>query len=1082
MNVCMMKKALFKDSVKEIKNTFKRFLSILLMAFLGVGFFAGIRATSPDMVDTIDKYYDAQNVYDIQILSTLGLTEEDVDEIAKIDDVEKVQESYETDGKVKVGEKEVIVKAIALDELNQPLLLSGEWPQKENECLVEESFLTTNQKQIGDTIDLEIENTTNDDGEEIAYLKQTKVKIVGTVQSPLYISRDRGTSSLGAGKIDYYIYLAKENINAKDVYTSIYIKVKEAEKEITSSEEYEAKIEKVENQIEEIKEEREQARRNQLVESANEKVQEAEEELNTQKNEAETKIEEAEQELADGKEEIRKAESEVKENREKADSEFSKAEQELADAKKQISDSEQELITKEQETNQQFQELEVKKNELKTNLNQVNGALEELQQKYEAVLIIINYEAVSEEQRQINELQKAELEKQIQNLQQNKQVLEASITQIETGIQTGKQELASGKSQIETGKQELAQKETEFQETKKSTEQKLEEAEKEIADAKQELQDGEEELNQQKAEFDEKIEDAESKLLDAKEEILEIENPTWYILDRNSNAGYVGFIQDSESIENIGKVFPVVFFIVATLISLTSMTRMVEEQRMQIGTLKALGYRSWQIMGKYVLYASLACLIGGILGMSVGFVCLPKIIWMMYEMMYQMTDISLSFNVKYGGIGLILISVCILGATIYTVLKELRDTPANLMRPKAPKSGNRVFLEKIPVIWKHLNFSQKVTVRNLFRYKKRFYMTVIGILGCTALILTGFGIKDSVMQIIPNQFEKVFSYDMQATLKDSASAVQKEECGQELLQKEEIEKIAMVYMTSETAVKGEASEDVQVIVPEEEEKLDGIVSIRDVDTQEKVKLKTDEICLTDKAAQLLEVKAGDTIILRDSDEKEVEIKISNIIENYVQHYVIMSRETFENLYHEKYKTNVIFMKNVELSEEEQDELASQIMTKSEISSVTNVNKTAESIEDTMSSLNYVVIVLIVSAGLLAFVVLYNLSNVNISERIRELATIKVLGFYDKEVYRYVTRETIILTAIGIVLGLGAGYFLSFYILGTCEINVLRFSKAIRPISYVYAALITIVFTIIVNIATYFALKKIDMIESLKSVE
>lgn len=489
-------------------------------------------------------------------------------------------------------------------------------------------------------------------------------------------------------------------------------------------------------------------------------------------------------------------------------------------------------------------------------------------------------------------------------------------------------------------------------------------------------------------------------------------------------------------------------------------------------------------MSKYIIYAGIATITGSVLGMCIGFVILPKIIWMMYGMMYQMTDkILISFNWKYGGIGLILISICIIGATIYTSLKELINTPSVLMRPKAPKGGNRVLMEKIPFIWKRLDFSHKVTVRNIFRYKKRFFMTIIGILGCTALILTGFGIKDSVKQIIPNQFENVFKYDMQINLKENLSNLEKEEFMNKINQNLKIKKAIQIYMTSEIAVNGEKSEDIQIIVPEDENELDGIINIRDIkNKKQNIKLTENEICLTDKAAQLLDVKAGDTLTLKDSDENEVNVKISNIVENYVSHYVYMTKETYKKIYNKEFKTNVIFTQNVTLNNEEQDNLAKEIMGMTEVSGIVNMSTTMKTIDDMMSLLNYVVVVLIVAAGLLAFVVLYNLANVNISERIRELATIKVLGFYDKEVYQYVTRETVILTIIGIALGLIGGYFLNYYLMGTCEINMLRFSKDIKPISYVYACLITVIFTLIVNIATYFSLKKIDMIESLKSVE
>lgn len=815
-----MKRALLKDSIKEIKNTYKRFISILLMAFLGVGFFAGIRAASPDMLDTIDQYYKEQNVYDIEIISTLGLTDEDVKAISQLENIETVDASFETDGKIETENKETIVKLITIGELNQPVLLEGNLPIKENECLVEQGFLTANNKKIGDTIQLDIETTRDDNGDEIQYLKNNEMKIVGTVKSPLYISRDRGTSNLGAGKINYYAYIPKENVNTQN-YTKIYVKVKNADKYITSKNDYENYIEEVKDNIEQIT-------------------------------------------------------------------------------------------------------------------------------------------------------------------------------------------------------------------------------------------------------------DAEKELTDARNKVGEIENPKWYILDRNSNAGYVGFIQDTKSIANIGKVFPLVFFAVATLISLTSMTRMVEEQRMQIGTLKALGYNQTQIMGKYILYASLASIIGGITGMCVGFVTLPRILWALYCMMYQISDsISIGFKWQIGGAGLLIISICIIGATFYAVIRELKSTPATLMRPKAPKAGNRVMLEKIPFIWKRLNFSHKVTVRNLFRYKKRFIMTIIGIFGCTSLIVTGFGIKDSIKVILPNQYDKVFTYDLQINLKNTDEIAS-------IKENENIEKAVETYMTSAKGINGEHEEDIQVIVPKDN--FDGLININDVKTKEPLQMKDNDIYLTDKVAQLLGVQAGDKITLRNNDNEKYEAEITQVVENYVQHYIYMSKTTYENLTGKTYETNVLLTQNMKLEETEEEKLVTSLMEKDSVTSISRSTSLMQTLDDTLQLLDYVVLILIVSAGLLAFVVLYNLANVNISERIRELATIKVLGFYDNEVYNYIVRETTILTAIGIVLGLAGGYCLNYFIIGTCEINVLRFAKIVRPISYLYAIIITIIFTVIVNIATYFALKKINMIDSLKSVE
>ena len=1077
-----MKKALMKDSFKEIKNTYKRFLSILLMAFLGVGFFAGIRATSPDMVDTIDKYYDSQNVYDIQVMSTLGLTDDDINEISKIENVDEVVGTYEIDGKLEIDKAEEIVKVMCVEDINKPQLLEGKLPEASNECVVEPNFLTQNNKKIGDTVEVQIEDTKNEDGEEVEYLVNKEMKIVGTVKSALYISRDRGSSTLGSGKINYYMYINKDNINAKDVYTNIYVKVKGAAELETSSDEYKELISKTKSKIEDIKDEREQARQDELIDNATTKLEDAQKEYNDKKQEAEDEIAKAEKEIEDGKKQIEDGEKEISENEKKANEEFTNAEKKIEDAKNEISKNEETLNQEEANANEQFRALEQQKAGLESNLDTVNNALNTANETYNGILEALKNPNIDSGTLESLNGQKIACEAQISKLNETKNTLIAGITEIENGITSGKQKIEDGRAQIEAAKKEIEEQEKAYNKTKSSTLAQIQEAKDKLETSKEEITSGEEELAKQKEDVNKQLSDAEAKLIDARDEISKIEKPTWYVLDREQNSGYASFIQDTESIKNLGQVFPIVFFIVATLISLTSMTRMVEEQRTQIGTLKALGYNKFQIASKYVIYASLASVIGGILGMCVGFILLPKIIWMMYSMMYQIGDVSLQFNWKFGTMGLGLIFICIVGATIYAVVRELRHTPAILMRPKAPKIGKRVLLEKIPFIWKRLSFSRKVTIRNIFRYKKRFLMTIIGILGCTALILTGFGLKDSISRIMPDQYEHVFNYDMQISLKSGLEESQIEELKNNLEQKDEMVKVVETYMTTEIAVKNGVEEDVQIIVPKDKNELDGIINIADIDTKEKLILNDNEICLTDKVAQLLGVKAGDTITLQDSDGNETEVTISNVVENYVYHYVYMSKELYESLYNKEYESNVFLVQDNNLSEEQEDVLVKDLMGYNEISSVSLISTAIRSLDETMQSLNYVVVVLIVSAGLLAFVVLYNLSNVNISERIRELATIKVLGFYDREVYDYVTRETILLTLIGIVLGLVAGYFLNYYILGTCEINMLRFNRTIEPLSYVYSALITIAFTLIVNFVTYFALKKIDMIESLKSVE
>ena len=824
-----MVKALRKDAFKEIINTRKRFLSILLIVLLGVGFFAGIRAVSPDMKKTADMYFDENKMMDIEVISTMGLTDDDVKEIQDLQDVKIVEGTYSKDVLTKVDEEEVVLKIHTLsDNINCVKLQQGEMPKNEEECVVEESFLNSTNKKIGDTIILEAKDTLAGPN-----LKNKEIKIVGSIRSPLYISRERGSTKLASGKINYYIYVPQSEIISQ-IYTEIYVRVKDADKLDTFSDEYEDKVKKVKSDIENIAKER---------------------------------------------------------------------------------------------TESEYEKLKVK--------------------------------------------------------------------------------------------------------------------------------------------------------------------PEWYVLDRNQNTGYASYSQDSERIANIGKVFPFVFFVIAALISLTSMTRMVEEQRVQIGTLKALGYTKGKIALKYILYAVLATLIGGIIGMLIGFRILPEIIYNMYAMMYSMKDVVLEFNTGIAITGLGLALICTVGATIIACYKELNLQPASLMRPKSPKAGKRVLLERISWLWSKLKFTQKVTIRNVFRYKKRVSMTIIGILGCTALMVAGFGLRESVSNMIPSQYGEVFLYDMSITLKNEQTSdeIQKyidEVCNIKTNDKNNDVTDAMAFnMQAVEILNKETKQDVQLIVPEKTDVLSDYIVLENRVSKEKYSLSDNGVVITEKLAKLLGIKQGEKITIKNSNDKQAEVEVKGITRNYLMHYMYISPEYYESIFGEKVKYNTILLKEqseVRKSEESENKLGKKILENSNISKVTFMSQTKSIFDEVMDNMTFVVWILIISAGLLAFVVLYNLANVNISERIRELATIKVLGFYDKEVYDYVGRETTILTIIGILLGLIAGYFLEMFILKTCELDILMFDTRISIWSYVYSASLTILFTLIVSVVTYFALKKIDMIESLKSVE
>lgn len=1075
-----MKRALLKDSLKEIKKSFKRFLSILLMSLLGVGFFCGLRAASPDMKATIDKYYDDANFYDIQILSTLGLTDDDVTSLENVDGIEKAYPSFSKDVKLVENNLEYVLNVSELNnEVNTVKLVKGKLPKNANECLVESSLLLKLDKKIGDKI--RIEEVLSDD-EENSFINN-ELTVTGTIESPLYISRERGTSTLGSGKINYYMYVPKENIKS-DIYTSIYLKVANAKELNTTSEEYKNIVESAKERIEEIEDTQKQKRYDSLINEANQKLDDAQNELDTQKADAEAKIKEAEDEINQNEEKLNNAQKELNTNRNKANSEFESAKDKINKAKTQLDNSKAELEQKKQEAEEQFKEAEEQKQKLQKQLDSLNSGISEINSRYNEILNIIDTQGkfMSEEQMLELKSQLAYIIGSTNELTNNKSKLEEAISSIDNQVSSGRTELENAEKQIETGYSEIEKNQQTLNEKITETNKKLEDAQKEINEGKEKLEEGKKTLEDNKAEFDEKIKDAEGKLIDAREKVADIEKPEWYIWDRNNNQGYSSYVNDSDNMSKIANVFPVVFFVIAALISLTSMTRMVEEQRGLIGTFKALGYSNLSISMKYVIYATLATVIGAVIGMNIGFQLLPRIVISLYQMMYPyVTNAVIEFNIYYACIGLGLISICIIGATIYAVQKELFSTPAQLMRPKAPKAGKRVLLEKIPFIWKHLNFTQKVTFRNMFRYKKRFIMTIVGISGCTALILVGFGIKDSISQIMHFQYGEVYQYNALVSLKSNLKSDEIESIKKELVDMDEISSVTETYIGSATVIKGDKEKDVQIVVPNDSKELTTAITLKDRKTREKLELDDNSIFITDKVAELLGIKVGDKIELEDSKHNKVNVVVGKIVEQYLEHYVYMSKELYENTFSKEYKANVLYV-NYTNTNIDEDKLTAKILEDNKVSTVIGTTKMIASVDDMLQSLNSVVYILIVSAGLLAFVVLYNLANININERIRELATIKVLGFYDKEVFDYVSREVVFLTIIGIFLGLIGGFFLTNFIISTCEIEVLRFPRTIGMMSYVYSALITIVFTIIVNFATYFVLKKIDMIESLKSVE
>lgn len=1072
-----MKKSLWKNNFKVIIKTRRRFISILIMAFLGVGFFAGLVATGPDMQDSFDKYADDSNLFDVDIVSTLGLVEDDVDAIREVSGVDIVQGVQTKDTMAKISDKESVCKVIEYNEkVNVPEVVYGRLPENSNECLLDYrySIIDNISDYIGKTVVIENDDTDSDGNSIFA---QKELVIVGIAESPLYISNERGNTSIGNGTIGFYIYTRNDVINL-DYYTNVYAKVTGIKGIESNSDEYWNIVNPVIQNIEKIKTEREEARYNQLINDANSKLNDAQAEFDKKKLEVDTELLDAENKINDAKNQVSNSEKTLNNSELELNAQEANAKKQFEDAERQISVGEEQISNKKRELENGKLELATKKNEANQGLQQIDTGINEAN----ARLVVLQNQ---KKELEMNGLDTTSLDIVISKINSTIASLEAQKKQIQDSLITAENQISYAENEIAKAEVELQNQKSVLNSTRNSTKVKIENGRVAISNGRRKLENAKEEIAKNEAEFVEKkqeaiskIEDAQTELNNAKEDIDKIEKAKWYIRSRKDNLGCTNIIDAIKTLTNISKLFPVIFYLVAVLISLTSMTRMIEEERTEIGTLKALGYTNLQIIIKYVLYAFLACMIGGLLGMTVGFYLIPTIVWNIYSTIYTIPEFCTVYRLEIGLQGLIIAFLCIGGATIFVAVKELKNMPSVLMRPKAPKNGKKIFLEKCTFFWKRLNFSKKVTTRNIFRYKKRAIMTIVGIAGCTGLMVTGFGIRDSVLDIPESQYGKIFTYDMSISLSDVNSSNEVENI---VNTNDNIVGFSKVCASSGKIKGNSANYDTAIFVPDIIPDFEKMCHLNDSKTNEKLEINDDGIVISDKLAELAGVKAGDNVILIDSDNLEYSFKVTGIAENYVSNYVYMSRDFYETNMR-SYNTNMFLIDTKEIPEDEKNNLSELFLNISGVASVTMISDMMSAIEDMLGSLNYVVIILIVASALLAFVVLYNLANINIGERKREIATLKVLGFYDKEVDNYINKENMVFTAFGVIIGLVFGYFLTDMVVASVEIDKLRFIRRILPLSYVVAAVITIVFSLIVNYIIHFVLKKIDMIESLKSVE
>ena len=1117
-----MKRSFIKEILRDFLRNKSRFFSIVAIVALGAGFFGGIKATSIDMKQSIDAYYKENNLMDMRVMSALGLTDDDVQAISSLEGVKKAAGAYQYDTIIfppnpedsnDTGEHVVRIRSIT-DEINQSVLVEGRMPDAANEAVLVLNDSIPPSCVIGDTVTV---NTQSDPEAENA-LDETSFQIVGYVKNPLYLSILSNSTTKGSGKVSSFLF-ARPEAFSMEAYTELYLTTDFSDELFTFGSSYENEMNSLESKVETVSLDACKRRRDELIGPAKEELDNAAKKYEEGKKQAEEELSkgeqaliEAEKKLADGKKQWERGKAELDLKISEGELQLNKTRTFLDEMKKTIEESKGRLDAAKQQIDDGKIQLEQGERLLNAaitgwktskkllddvyeNERTANVRLKEAQAEYDRVMETTPEDEALVAQAKRNLLfaqagvkgyeelrkAKADIDKQENTLKEKRAEWETGYTQYLAGLseyQDGAKKLDEGERQYTVGMNILLEQKANGQRT--------------LADSLTQLQQGEHKLKeskvlfaQKKAETEQTLSDAHEQLLDAQTKIDDVQTPVWYTQTRATDAVLSGFEQDADRVDAVAAVFPVFFFLVAALVCLTTMTRMIEEQRTQIGVLKALGYTSKTIIAKYLIFAAVTTLIGCVLGLSVGFVIFPRVIWKAYSIMYTTPPIQTPFNWPLALLASVVFFAATMLAAAAACYKELKEVPAGLIRPKPPKNGKRVFLERIPCIWKHLSFTQKLTVRNILRDKKRFFMTFIGVAGCTALMLTGFGLKDSITGIVSSQFNDLYHYDLNVVLNHTYSPEEPTERQQQILDwlhnSDEIKTSMIAAQEQVTAFSNSESVEAYLFVPENEQVIEDFITFRDRQAKQPLSFPSSGALITEKMANTLGLSVGDSISCKTASGQTVSIPVEGITENYVYHYIYLSKAQYAQVFNDRLpEYRSIFVQTEENAD--LNALSEQILTNKEILSVAQIDTMTQNFNDMFDRLNLIIIVLILSASLLAFVVLYNLTNINITERIREIATIKVLGFFDKEVDLYVFRENMILSIFGMILGCGLGILLHQFVVTVAEVDMVMFHRTIAPLSYVYALLLTLVFTLAVQAAMHPRLTHISMVESLKSVE
>lgn len=1054
-----MKSTIWKSTFREIKQSFGRFAAILAIVALGVGFFAGLKITQTAMIETATKYFRETDFYDYRLLSTVGFSKEDVDIFKEQEDVKAAEGSVSFDILCSgSGGNEKVIKAYSLpEEVNRIVLVEGRLPEKDTECVVDANLYGSS--VIGKKIKL---SEQNDEG-DLEHFSYREYEVTGLVQSPLYIQFERGTTSLGSGKVAGFMYLMPEGFET-DYYTDIYVKF--TDEFPMYSDEYEdyldAKTDTWENLAQEVTE----VRYRSVVADAEKELAEGKAELAEKKGEAEEELAEAKEKLEDAAAEIADGEKQLKEAKEKLEN----APAEIEEKEKELAEAEALLTEKEAQLDQGEIALGI-------GYSMGMGQLSEALNHTGSILGGSSNTGDTAGRLDFGSLGSGSESSMFGGLGSGEMSMEDALAQISSmkqQIAEGRVQIADAKQQIAAGKKAIAAAKQQLEDGEKE----LKEKEKEFEEGKAEYEKGRAEYNEAKETFEKEVAEAEEKIADGEKALAELEEPESYVLGRNTNVGYVCFENDSGIVDGIANVFPVFFFLVAALVCMTTMNRMVEEQRTQIGVLKALGYSQWSIMAKYIFYSGSAALLGCLVGFFGGIILFPRVIWYAYQMMYRVDSLAFVFDWKLALISLAGALLCSVGITYVSCRYELSEAAAELMRPKAPKVGKRVFLEYLPFLWKRLKFLQKVSLRNIFRYKKRFFMMILGISGCSALLVTGFGVRDSVTNVAKQQYTEIQIYDISVTCQKPAGETMAQELDD--MMPEEISDYSFVMEKSVDLEVDGRIKSLYLVAADTGEAMESFVNLHTLKGEPIPYPGRGEAVISYKIAKEYGVKAGDTILLRDEDRKELQVKVSGIFENFVYDYVYLTAETYEEQMGESPEYKTVY---INAAEGQDAHLLGTALMNVKNAAAVNVNQDfMERFSGMMQSMDLIVVVIIFCAAGLAFIVLYNLTNINITERMREIATIKVLGFYENETSAYVFRENLMLTFLGALFGLVLGKLLHGFVMGQIKIDIVTFDVQVLPLSYLYSVLLTMVFAFLVNRMMKKKIDGISMTESLKSVD